>query len=229
MRLPGICFLRGNAVTILVTLFCRSDDQDNVSTTEQQYALLVEQPRVPIGQVSCLELPAGMMDDESQSVTGIAVQEIREECGIDLDATALVDLTDLALQKTAVQQGHLPLAAIPHSPGGCDEFCRYFYVEKRVTAEELNAMQGRLQGLRNHGEHIVLRVVPLEQVWSISGDAKAIMYVSMSSFYRYSITEACLTNLVSLVPFFTQLEPFSSRSSFGSNNVWHHWVDWQHP
>jgi hypothetical protein len=49
--LPGICFLRGNAVTILVVLRC--DDG-------REYSLLVDQPRVPIGQASCLELPAGM-------------------------------------------------------------------------------------------------------------------------------------------------------------------------
>ena len=166
--MPGICFLRGDAVTILVSLFCQDSDE--------QYALLVEQPRVPIGQISCLELPAGMMDDETQSVTGIAVQEIREECGIELDASGLVDLSDLALQ-TPVQHGHLPVAAIPHSPGGCDEFCRYMYAEKRVTRAELDAMRGRLQGLRDHGEKIVLRVVTMEEVWSLSGDAKAIMYV----------------------------------------------------
>lgn len=36
-RLPGICFLRGNAVAILVALHCRDDDKI--------YSLLVEQPR----------------------------------------------------------------------------------------------------------------------------------------------------------------------------------------
>lgn len=184
MRLPGICFLRGNAVTILVTLFCDNDDDDDDDDSQQQYALLVEQPRVPIGQVACLELPAGMMDDQSQSVRGIAVQEIREECGITLDATSLVDLSHLALQENAVGQGNLPVAAVPHSPGGCDEFCRYLYAEKRVTPVELQAMQGRLQGLRDHGEHITLRVVPLDQVWSISGDAKAIMYVIRNMVLR---------------------------------------------
>ena len=83
------------------------------------------------------------------------------------------------------------MAAIPHSPGGCDEFCRYFYVEKRVTAAELQAMRGRLQGLREHGEHIVLRVVPLEEVWSISGDAKAIMYVASVFVVVAVVTSRC--------------------------------------
>lgn len=180
--LPGIVFLRGSAVTILVALYVENTPTTSNANDDDSYALLVEQPRVPIGQVACLELPAGMMDDASsnsnrQSVTGIAVQEIQEECGIAIDASELVNLTELALQ-TPVRRGNLPVAAIAPSPGGCDEFCRVLYLEKSVTVEELSAMRGRLQGLQeNHGEHITLRVVPLDQVWSVSGDAKAIVYV----------------------------------------------------
>lgn len=161
--LPGICFLRGSAVSILVALFCG----------DKVYSLLVDQPRVPIGQASCLEIPAGMVDDETQSVAGIAVQEMREECSIHIkSASELVDLTELALS------GHvdkLPCIAIPPSPGGCDEFLRCFYLEKKVTESELNFMKDRLQGLRDHGEYITLRVVPFEDVWKVSGDAKAMV------------------------------------------------------
>ena len=198
IRLPGICFLRGVAVTILVALFCGNDyDENGGEQQQQQYALLVEQPRVPIGQVSCLELPAGMMDDETQSVTGIAVQEIREECGIDIDPSSLVDLTDLALQ-TPVRLGHLPMAAVASSPGGSDAFCRYLYVEKSVAEAELDEMRGRLQGLRDHGECITLRVVPLDEVWSISGDSKAIMYV-------YILAICVLVEIVSLFVVFVRM------------------------
>lgn len=175
-------------MTILVALFC--NDQD-------EYALLVEQPRVPIGCVSCLELPAGMMDDENQNVTGIAVQEIQEECGIQIRPCELVDLTELALQHP-LRNGTLPMAAVPLSPGGCDEFGRFLYLEKRVTQAELDTMQGRLQGLRDHGEHITLRVVPFHEAWSISGDAKAIMYVSPLFFYSQLKPTGTLTLLSSI-------------------------------
>lgn len=40
-NLPGICFLRGNAVAILVALFCNDDDDEN----NKIYSLLVDQPR----------------------------------------------------------------------------------------------------------------------------------------------------------------------------------------
>ena len=197
--LPGICFLRGSAVSILVALFCSNNDND----TEHQkvYSLLVEQPRVPIGQVACWELPAGMVDSETETVSGIALQELQQECGIVVDPHGLVDLTELAFGDRANAAAsstsshgsttsttappteasswpwHLPSAAVPPSPGGCDEVLRLLYLEKTVTAQELTAMQGRLQGLRSEGEYITLRVVPMDQVWKVSGDAKAMMYV----------------------------------------------------
>lgn len=165
--LPGICFLRGNAVSILVALFC---EDGNV------YSLLTDQPRVPLGMASLLELPAGMLDDETESVTGIAVKEMAEECGIVVTRSIdFVDLTNMAFCGTAVATGRLPIAALAPSAGGCDEMIRYLYLEKKVTVAELAAMQGRLQGLRDHGEYISLAVVPMDEVWKISGDSKAIM------------------------------------------------------
>lgn len=193
-RLPGICFLRGNAVSIFVSLFCEEEEEDvpeiyidtnnnnqtKLSTkTEKrtnEYCLLVEQPRVPIGSVSVFEIPAGMIDDDNETVAGIAVKEMEEECGIHVRASDLIDLTELAFHETtAVQMGYLPICAIPPSPGGCDEFLRYMYLEKKVTMNELNEMKGRLAGLREHGEYITLSVVPKDDVWKVSGDAKAMM------------------------------------------------------
>jgi ADP-sugar diphosphatase len=165
-NLPGICFLRGNAVSIFVALHCIE--------TGSVYSLLVDQPRIPIGQVSCLEVPAGMMDDEKETVAGIAVKEMEEECGIVVRPSDLTDLTELACQE-ALQSGNIPMAAIPPSPGGCDEFVRCMYLEKKVTVAELEEMRGRLQGLREHGEYITLKVVPMEDVLEDLGTAKALI------------------------------------------------------
>ena len=189
--LPGICFLRGSAVSILVALFCQSSttttttenspEQTQDQSTTEVYSLLVEQPRVPIGQVACLELPAGMVDSEKATISGIALQELREECGIEIDpkSSALIDLTELAFGENNCSSSccsvRLPSAAIPPSPGGCDEVLRLFYLEKNVTREELQAMRGRLHGLREEGEFITLRVVPMDQLWKVSGDGKAMM------------------------------------------------------
>jgi hypothetical protein len=162
-ELPGICFLRGNSVSILVALCC--DD----GTT---HSLLVEQPRVPIGQASALELPAGMLDGEDK-VAGVACQEMEEECGITIHPRELIDLTHLACQE-AVDRGHIPFAGVCPSPGGCDEFIRFMYLEKQVSRTQLEEMKGRLSGLRGHGEIITLKVVPFHDVWKVSADAQAI-------------------------------------------------------
>lgn len=175
-QLPGICFLRGNAVSILVALFCDEEvSKDGITSIQQkQYGILVEQPRIPIGVSSIYEIPAGMIDDEHETVAGIAVKEMEEECGIKISPHDLIDLTELALEET-VRNGHIPIAAIAPSAGGCDEFLRYMYLEKNVTLEELTEMKGRLTGLRDHGEYITLHVVPMSDLWKVSGDAKAMM------------------------------------------------------
>jgi ADP-sugar diphosphatase len=167
--LPGICFLRGSAVSILVALFCRTEEDakdENAPSTTQCYTLLVEQARVPVGGVATLELPAGMMDsNHAQTVAGLAVQEMQEECGLHIQPSELHDLTELA----GLSDGLAP------SPGGCDERIRYLYMEKIVTVAQLEQMRERLTGLREHGEVLVLKVVPMDDVWKVSGDQKAIM------------------------------------------------------
>jgi 8-oxo-dGTP pyrophosphatase MutT (NUDIX family) len=96
-RIPGICFLRGSAVSIFVALYCDEEgDDDEATKTTKVDSLLVEQPRVPIDMVpvsSILELPAGMLDDEKETVAGIAVKEMEEECRIEVRPSDLVDFT----------------------------------------------------------------------------------------------------------------------------------------
>eukprot|EP00934_Nitzschia_sp_Nitz4_P001405 Nitzschia sp. Nitz4//scaffold12_size214221//78391//81058//NITZ4_001496-RA/size214221-augustus-gene-0.6-mRNA-1//1//CDS//3329535008//1405//frame0 len=175
-QLPGICFLRGGSVAILVALI----------GADQTYSLLVDQPRIPIGQVSCLELPAGMIDSVNDGVSGTAAKEMEEECGIKLRPSELVDLTELACQD-AVKSGHLPCSAVPPSPGGSDEFLRYMYYEVQVSDEELKSMQGRLTGLQDEGEVIILKVVPMDSLWRLSGDNKAITIIPTVGFGLYQV------------------------------------------
>ena len=114
-----------------------------------------------------------MIDKENDGVAGTAAKEIEEECGIKLRASDLTDLTELSCQQ-AVEAGYLPCAGIAPSPGGCDEFIRYMYVEHVVNKADLDRMKGRLAGLREHGEFITLRVVKMKEMWKISCDNKVI-------------------------------------------------------
>ena len=51
ISIPGISFLRGGSVGILIILKCENEE----------YCLLTEQPRLPIGDFKSLEIPAGMV------------------------------------------------------------------------------------------------------------------------------------------------------------------------
>lgn len=84
-------------------------------------------------------------------------------------------MTELALSSTtsdddeSLQQGVYP------SPGGCDEFVPIFLWQKRVPREQMREWQGKLTGLRDHGEKITLVLCPLENVWRRGGrDAKVL-------------------------------------------------------
>jgi len=70
------------------------------------------------------------------------------------------------------------------SPGGCDEFLKYMYVEKRVTKADLDEMRGRLSGLREEGEFITLQLVSLNDLWKVSADNKAICALFLAEKLR---------------------------------------------
>lgn len=151
-RIPGIVFMRGGSVGILPVFKCKG----------KSYAVLTVQPRVPAGSFAFEEIPAGMLDG-SGKFAGVAAAEMRQELGIELNETELIDLSALA--------GHTQ--GIFVSPGGTDETIRLFAYVKEVTEEELASMSGRCTGLAEEGEHITLKIVPLESLWSIA-DAKTI-------------------------------------------------------
>lgn len=156
-KVPGICFLRGMGVGILVSLYCLE--------TKEEYVILVQQPRVPLGESNFLEIPAGMLDG-SGHFAGVAAQELQEECGIHVTERSLIDLTELAYGKR--YRGVCP------SGGGCDEYLRLMYCPLTVTEEQIRTLQGKLGGLREHGELITLRIVKLNEVWKECCDAKAL-------------------------------------------------------
>jgi ADP-sugar diphosphatase len=127
--LPGIVYARGPSVAIFLVLDTGEDDP---------LVVLVRQPRIPIGSMGFLELPAGMLDG-SNSFTGVAAQELKEECGIEIQEDDLVSLGELA-----------------PSPGGCDEYLHIFKLDLKMSKVEANALNGRIGGLSDHGERICI-------------------------------------------------------------------------
>jgi len=152
---PGIVFMRGGAVAVLVVL-----QHEGVN-----YTVLVRQARVPVGKSNLPEIPAGMLDGEG-NFAGVAAKELKEETGIVIKEADLVDMTQLAFGEE--YPGMYP------SCGGSDEFNRLLLYRTTVTAAELADMQGRLHGVASEGELIKLEVIPLADLWKKSPDAKAL-------------------------------------------------------
>ena len=59
---------------------------------------MAEQPRIPVGSLAFMEIPAGMLDNEGTFV-GAAAKQIAEETGLEIKTRDLKDLTGLALKK----------------------------------------------------------------------------------------------------------------------------------
>ena len=153
---PGIVFMRGGAVGILVILSCGG----------KEYALLTKQPRVPVGDDAYPEIPAGMLDGDG-CFGGVAAKEMKEETGIEILEKDLIDMTELAYGKRF--KGMIP------SAGGCDEFIRLFVFRKEIDKAEMDALIGKTGlGVREEGEVITLDVKPLSELWKCTSDGKTL-------------------------------------------------------
>lgn len=106
------------------------------------------------------------MLDDSGTFAGGAAKEIEEETGLSVQLSELIDMTSLALQSAqGVQDGESLQKAMYPSAGGSDEFIPLFLCQKCIPRREIEELQGKLTGLREHGEKITLKVVPLEDLW----------------------------------------------------------------
>ncbi|WYZ39329.1 hypothetical protein EsH8_III_001243 [Colletotrichum jinshuiense] len=161
-RLPASVFLRGPSVAMLVMLI----PEDAPPGSDERYVVLTVQPRIPAGSLSFVELPAGMVDD-SGSFAGAAAKEIQEELGLEIHESKLTCLSELAgagsSEGNEADEG-LAEAMYP-SVGGCDEFITIYSHERRIPREQLKDWSGKLTGLRDHGEKITLKLVPMRNLW----------------------------------------------------------------
>ena len=161
---PAIVFCRGAAVALLVVI--------KVKGARTRYTVLVNQPRMAGGSAGFLEIPAGMLD-ESNDFSGVAAKELREETGIVVDKTRLVDLT-------TDFYGDLKYDGLHPSVGGCDEVLRFFLYETEMTAAEKNTLDGKCTGEFAEGENIKLKVVPLRKAAQEAPDMK-----TLTALYLY--------------------------------------------
>ncbi|KAK0645200.1 Nudix hydrolase 14 [Lasiodiplodia hormozganensis] len=136
---------------------------------------MTEQPRVPAGSLAFLEIPAGMMDDDTDTFAGVAAKEIKEETGLTVHRNELKDLTALALNKVKNPTGEELKNAMYPSPGACDEYIALFLWEKVLNRQLMEQLKGSLSGLKSQGEKIRIRLIEYEELWSYGArDAKTL-------------------------------------------------------
>lgn len=170
-------FLRGGSVAMLMIL--RPSDK-----RDERWVILTEQARVPACSLRFVEIPAGMMDAEN-NFAGVAAREIKEETGLKIPESELINMTELALQDSKDDTETLAKAMYP-SPGGCDEHISLFLWEKEMDRVHIEALKGKITGLRTGGEAITLRLVKYTDVWKVGArDAKTLgawaLYEGLSS------------------------------------------------
>lgn len=183
-KLPGIVFMRGGSVAMLIVLSPSDNGSgDSEDDRGEEYVILTVQPRIAAGSLSFTEIPAGMIDD-SGSFAGAAAKEIEEETGLSIKESELVDLTALTTGLSSEDGGrgteqHLQKGVYP-SPGGSDEFIPIMMARKKMEGKDIEALRGKLTGLRDHGEKITLKIVKLADVWKVGvRDGKTLAAVSI--------------------------------------------------
>lgn len=164
--IPGIVFCRGGAVSILILI-----DVPDHNTENDPYVLLTIQPRIPIGTIKCVELPAGMLDGDSNFV-GVAAKEIEEETGLKLNN--LVNMNDLIYVDKQEFDGNIYL-----SGGGCDEYMHFFVTRVGMCEDVFNELKNKETGSIEENERIKLKTVRLSNLWKSTSDSKAFISLGL--------------------------------------------------
>ncbi|KAH7374385.1 hypothetical protein BKA66DRAFT_496937 [Pyrenochaeta sp. MPI-SDFR-AT-0127] len=183
--LPGAVFLRGGSVAILIIVQPADAEGD-----DEKHVILTIQPRIAAGSLAFAEIPAGMLDGDT--FKGSAASEIEEEAKLKVKESDLINMTELALQDTSSnskQNSPEPEtraftedteSALYPSPGACDEFIPLFLCKKRLTRRHMDWLKGKATGLRDEGENITLKLVPLSTAWREGArDAKALAALAL--------------------------------------------------
>jgi len=165
--LPGVVFLRGDAVACLTLV-------QNIETGEISM-LLLEQSRVPAG-CKILEMNAGMVDEKLGQERLVMTKEAQEETGIVIESTG-VKTDDPRKQFNFLEK----LGKAGMSKGGCDENITFFWYMVQMTSEEITAMNGK-HIVNEEGEtaeiiKLVMKKFTLANALS-TGDAKAMCAVA---------------------------------------------------
>lgn len=155
--IPGIVFIRGDSVGIYVQII-------NKKNKNEKWVLMTQQARLPIGRGGYLEICAGMMDEDG-NFKGKAAEELKEELNLNINSSKLISLNRATRDNSAFVL----------SGGGCDEKMKLYKLRIEMPPEEISKLDGKLTGLVDSSEHIIMRLIPENEITKIITDAKSIL------------------------------------------------------
>jgi hypothetical protein len=153
--LLGIALLQGGSVAMLMTL--RPKD-----SRDERLVVMTEQPRVPAGSLSFVEIPTGMLDGAG-TFRIAAATGIEEETGFKLPGSELINLTRLALKQSKIREKSLQSAMYPvlgDHMNPLPSSCGRIELDRQEVED-----RGKLTGKKMQGERIKLRVSDYEDLW----------------------------------------------------------------
>ncbi|CAH0996063.1 hypothetical protein EMA8858_02193 [Emticicia aquatica] len=150
-KIPPICFLKGEVVCVLICLINKE--------SKEKFLLLVKQRRIAEGGYT-YEHPAGMVDG-TMTPLAIAVQEVREETGLEILESQLMDLS--------------PGKRTFPATGTSDEAIYLYACEIEMTGDEIAAMNNKEMGTEYEFERITTHVVPFVEGHRMINNTNALL------------------------------------------------------
>lgn len=160
--LPGVVFLRGSTVAVLMII------QPSDAPSEQ-HVIMTEQACVAAGSLSFLELPSGMVEDDTD-MTSAVTRLFQEQIGITPIVNELINMTQMAdsLQNDDLLISGGLTGAIYPSPNTCDERISMFLWKKEMDRLELEMLRDRLTTNRAEFDLVPIRFVEYDKLISIA-------------------------------------------------------------
>jgi 8-oxo-dGTP pyrophosphatase MutT (NUDIX family) len=154
-----VVVLRGHFVSVMTHLVD--------TATDEKFMLLVKQRRVATGGWF-YEHPAGMCDEDSDPLA-VAVKEVKEETGLEMERADIVALNERPFYS---------------SPGLLDEGGYFFYCRVETDRAVIDQFRGKATGAADESEFIHTVVLPDNQALPLieSGPSLLNYYLYKSKF-----------------------------------------------
>jgi hypothetical protein len=192
---PQSVLVRGDAASCHIVI--------EAEETGKLYCVGVRQQRVPIGCKSFLEDVAGMLDIytekneqlETINIVPKIVKEIKEELGVDIHPSKLINLSQWQQLHAKSFDGFLPedvkIKGMVPSAGGCDEQIVIFGCIIRAPLKYIQSLQGKQAGNASEHERTTICIYPEEDAIFLFKDSKFFTgHVLLKEYERFQIRKS---------------------------------------